>query len=140
MLFKLLSILMITMFGIAIVVQFNDPDPIFWVALYGLALLISVGALIDLPMPGVLWLVLGVYLAAAAWLSPNFANTSLEAFAAVGMKGLEEELVRELWGMVICAIWTGILVIREGKKNDYYDDTESKITDSTDEHLCKQKN
>ncbi len=120
MIFKLITVIMIILFGYAIAVQLNDPDPYFWVALYGISLIASLGVLVALPMPGVLWVALGIYVAAIAWLSPNFANTSIEAFAAIGMKGDQEELVRELWGMVICALWTCVLIFQERKYNPHY--------------------
>ncbi len=111
---------MIILFGYTIVVQFNNPDPFFWIALYGLSVLTSIGSLVSLPMPGVLWIILGIYTAAIVWLSPHFSNTSLDAFTDIGMKGMEEALVRELWGMVICALWTCVLLFHERKKNLHY--------------------
>lgn len=120
MIFKFFAVLMIAMFSYAIVVQFNDPDTVYWIILYAISLLTTVLALTNVSLGGLYWLVLGVYLASVAWLSPNFSYTSLEAFAAVGMDNVEQELVRELWGMVICALWSIVLVVRDGKLNPIF--------------------
>ena len=39
--FRLLNGLMAVLFAVAVVVQFNDPDPLRWVAVYGAALTVS---------------------------------------------------------------------------------------------------
>lgn len=120
MIFKFFAVLMIVLFSYAIVVQFNDPDTAYWIALYAISLLTTVLAVINVSLGGFYWLVLGIYLASVAWLSPNFSSTSLEAFAAVGMDNIQQELVRELWGMVICAAWAVVLVIRDSNLNPIF--------------------
>lgn len=115
MIFKFFAVLMVVMFSYAIVVQFNDPDTMYWIILYAISLLTTVLALTNVSLGGFYWLVLGIYLASVAWLSPNFSATSLDAFASVGMDNVQQELVRELWGMVICAIWSIVLVVRDSK-------------------------
>ena len=39
--FRLLNGLMAVLFAVAVVVQFNDPDPLRWMAVYGAALAVS---------------------------------------------------------------------------------------------------
>ncbi|MDO6459930.1 transmembrane 220 family protein [Granulosicoccaceae sp. 1_MG-2023] len=112
MLFRSFAFLMTLLMLYAVLVQFNDPDSYFWIGLYGASVLASAFCVAGVAIQPLLWLLLGVYLAAVVWLSPAFPNTSLEAFAAVGMKGATEEMVRELWGMVICALWTTAMIYR----------------------------
>ena len=134
MIFKAFAVLMIVLFSYAIVVQFNDPDTTYWIILYAIALLTTVFALTNVALGGLYWLVLGIYLASVAWLSPNFAYTSLDAFAAVGMDNIEQELVRELWGMVICTLWAIVLVVRDSKLHPIF--TKEERTTHIEEPVC----
>ncbi|MCB1755536.1 MAG: transmembrane 220 family protein [Gammaproteobacteria bacterium] len=135
MIFRFFSILMSVLFSYAILVQFNDSDSLFWIALYGISLVVGIAGIVNIQLKGLLWIAMGIYLAAIAWLSPNFANTSLEAFAAVGMKGESEELVRELWGMVICAVWIAVVLLHDGLIEPFYQNVENDEPD-TEEALC----
>ena len=134
MIFKAFAVLMIALFSYAIVVQFNDPDTTYWIILYTISLLTTVFALTNVALGGLYWLVLGIFLASVAWLSPSFAHTSLDAFAAVGMDNLEQELVRELWGMVICALWAVVLVARDSKLHPIF--TKEERTAHIEEPVC----
>ncbi len=135
MIFKLLTTLMIAMFTYAIVVQFNDPDTMFWSAMYGIALVTSIAAFMNVSARGMLWIAFGMYAAAVVWLFPAFEHSSLEAFASVGMKNVQQEMVRELWGMVICACWTMILIIHDGIKFPAHKNSDS-TTSEADELVC----
>jgi len=92
-------------------VQWNDPDPLRWMAAYGavcaLSAAASAGRTAVLPTA----LVLVVLLAwLAAW-SPALANASLAAFGSFGMSGSpEEEEVREAVGLALAAGWTALLL------------------------------
>jgi hypothetical protein len=110
---------MMVFFLMSVVVQFNDPDWPMWMLAYGAILLATV--LITFNAGIKLWWFLITLLLLYAfgvfqW-SNSFANTSLDAFMAVGMKNAVEEGVRELWGLVICLVWTIVLVIRDWKNN-----------------------
>jgi hypothetical protein len=93
------------------IVQWNDPDPLRWMIAYlaaaGVSGSAALGQLRPLPTGIVLaglvaWLVL--------WL-PAFAHTSLDAMQHFGMSGsVEEEEVREAWGLLLLALWTGVLL------------------------------
>ncbi len=135
MIFKFFAVLMIVMFSYAIVVQFNDPDTVFWIVLYALSVLTTVLALTSVSFSGLYWMVLGVYLASIAWLLPNFAYTSFEAFASFGMDNVQQEMVRELWGMVICAVWAFVLAVRDSGLNPIFT-KEERTVHIKEEGLC----
>ena len=136
MVFRFLTVLMMVVFTYAIIVQFNDSDPLFWVALYGISLVTSVAAFVSLSMRGMLWIAFGIYFAAVLWMSPNFTHTSMEAFASVGMNSERDELVRELWGMVICTLWTLVLLIYDRKRFPAYSQDASELSGEADEIVC----
>ena len=135
MFFKVLTTAMICLFSYAVVVQFNDPDTLFWAAMYAIATVISIAAYLSFSMRGMLWVAFGLYGASVVWLSPNFAHTSMEAFASVGMNSEEEELVRELWGMVICLFWSLMLILHDGRKFPV-ETREEKESAEADELVC----
>lgn len=115
---------MMVFFLMSVVVQFNDPDWPMWMLIYGAILLTT--ALITFSagikfrwflITLLLFYAFGVF----QW-SDSFANTSLDAFMAVGMKNVAEEGVRELWGLVICLIWTIVLVIHDWRNIQSFGD------------------
>lgn len=97
------------LFATAVVVQYNDPDPLIWTLIYGLMAALSVTAVANRYFPRITAALALAYLVAALWLSPNLLNTSLEAFSSVHMKNLQHELVRETWGLLICFAWATVL-------------------------------
>jgi hypothetical protein len=107
---KVASWIMFALFCVFVAVQLNDPDPEVWVLLYAASAVLSLLAGLDrLPV----WPIAGmlvVYLGGILWLAPSFVDTSLDAFGSIGMSSEREELVRELWGLVICAVWCGALL------------------------------
>lgn len=113
MLFKLINSVMVLMFVFAIFVQFNDPDPLLWIALYGAVLSACIAQYINMNLGKGLYLLALVYAAGIAYLSPSFTDTSMHAFGSVGMDSMQDELVRELWGLIICLIWTGVLILKQ---------------------------
>ena len=97
------------LFGAA--VQWNDPDPLRWMLAYGAVAALSAGAaagrLTVVPTGVVL---AGLTLWLAIW-SPAFANSSLAAMQSFGMSGaVQEEEVREAWGLLLLVLWTGVLL------------------------------
>ena len=82
------------LFASALAVQYNDPNPLIWMLVYGSIAALSIAAIADFYFPRLTTALVLVYLVAVLWLSPNFLNTSLEAFSSVDMKNLEHELVR----------------------------------------------
>ena len=103
----------------SVVVQFNDPDWAMWMLAYGAILLVTVLITFNagIQLRWFLVTLLLLYAFGVFQWSDSFANTSFDAFMAVGMKNTIEEGVRELWGLVICLIWTIVLVILNWRKS-----------------------
>jgi hypothetical protein len=94
--------------------QWNDPDPALWMALYGAAALVC-ALVAHRPRPALRWAAGAVALVAAAWgasLAPAFARTSWDGFFGhIGMIDLAAEEAREAAGLLIVAIWLGAMVL-----------------------------
>jgi len=105
-----ISALFLVLFLLAIVVQWNDPDPIRWSLLYGAGAFLSAGATL-----GHLWLVpsaivSGIYALGVLRLIGALPHTSIEAFSSVSMDSIQAEQVRELWGLIVCLAWSSSLI------------------------------
>ncbi len=104
--------LMFILFVWAAVVQYNDPDPVLWMAIYGAAALccaLYVAGRLPMRLAAALS---GLYVLGAVYLmlrvlGPGsfFDDTGRE------MMGLMEES-REMLGLWIMAVWTGFLAWR----------------------------
>lgn len=114
MFFKFMSYLMVLFFLMSVAVQYNDPDGTVWMFVYGVILATTLFIMFK-PNPSIRWvlypLLIAFGIAVFQW-SESFADTSMDAFMAVGMKNIIQEEVRELWGLVICLIWTIVLTIK----------------------------
>ena len=104
---------MVLLFGASAALQLNDPDPVFWVAVYGAAALISglelkrrVGPL----YPGLL---AATALAWAATISRLVLGKVAfgEMFAEFEMKNELVEESREMFGLLIVAVWMAAVAI-----------------------------
>ena len=89
-------------------VQYNDPDPAFWVALYGLAaVLAGLGAAGRFPLlPNLAALVLFTALF-LAW-SPTLFGARRQAFTSFEMRAPTDEEPREALGLLLCATWSAV--------------------------------
>ncbi len=112
---KIASIALALLFLLSAAVQFNDPDPYLWVAVYAAAALVgglfAAGRRVA-PFAAV------VALVAAGWAATLAGRVVgevplAEVFTSMrmGSRGIEE--ARELGGLVIVAIWMGILIVAE---------------------------
>lgn len=99
------------LFGAA--VQWNDPDPLRWMAAYLAAAGVSAGAAAGRPLPVATAVVLaGLVAFLVPWL-PALQHGSPEALRSFGMSGApEEEELREAWGLILLVSWTGFLLFR----------------------------
>lgn len=96
-------------FAMFVAVQYNDPDPLVWMLIYGAVALLSLAAAFNYFFPRTTAVVAIAFLAATLWMSPNFLHTSLAAFSSVGMMNERHELVREAWGLLICFTWISVV-------------------------------
>lgn len=108
---RILTALMALYFLYAIAMQYNDPDPLRWMAIYGAAALACVLALARrLPR----WAPVGVALVAAVWaatLAPGVIGhvAPRDLFARAGMLTPVVEEAREMLGLVIVVVWMSVL-------------------------------
>ena len=116
MVLRVVSALMTGLLAVAVAVQYNDPDPIRWMALYGAACALSAlvvvrGRAPTLPVVivGLVALVWGLFAARSAYGRSHLA----EMFQYWEMKSPAVEEAREASGLLLVAAWMAVLAIRE---------------------------
>jgi len=99
-------------FLLSAAVQWNDPDPLPWIAGYllaaGLSLAAALGRMWFLPSA----LAAGVF---ALWflsLAGTLPGAPLEAFTSFRMRAAGHEAPREAIGLLLCTLWTAFLAAR----------------------------
>ncbi len=108
---RVLTVFMAVVFLLALLVQYNDPDPLEWMAIYGAAALACVFALAG-RLPRWAPLVIGVVAAIwAAALAPRAVGqvAASDLFREVGMMSPAVEEARETIGLLIVAAWMLVL-------------------------------
>ncbi len=109
---RIASAVMTAVFLLSVAVQWNDPDPLFWMTVYGLAAALAAlgaaGRVPFAPNAAALALFAGLLL---AWL-PSLAESRREAFISFEMKAPEDEAPRETGGLFLCALWSAVLTHR----------------------------
>ena len=106
---------MTLLFVFAAALQYNDPDPIPWLAIYLVAALVSLAAAAGRRAPrGVLAPVAVIALGWAAWIAFGgpAASEYSHMFDAWEMTSPAVEEAREASGLVIVAAWMAVLFIR----------------------------
>ena len=97
--FRALAAFMLLPLGASVFVQYNDPDGIVWMFIYGYSILITVPAIFGLysgwSIPGALGYFLGF-----VYLVPSFESPYLKS-----------ELTREGGGLLIAFVWMAVLVV-----------------------------
>lgn len=112
---KILDLIMAGLFAFAAALQFNDPDPIQWIAIYTAAAVLSVAMAARRRVPRALTVVVAVV--AIAWaafiaLGGPASSEYRRMFDAWEMKSPSVEEAREASGLVIVAAWMTVLFIR----------------------------
>jgi hypothetical protein len=106
MLWRAANWTLMLLFILAVTVQYNDPDPIRWMAIYGAAA-IACGLALKGRLPRLF--AGAVALAALVW-------AATLAVKVVGKENLwYAEEGREMMGLLVVAIWTAILTLRRPK-------------------------
>ena len=115
MVFRIICSVMTALFGLAVAVQYNDPDPVRWMTIYGAACVLSAWATGRGTVPrapvfvvGLVALIWGLRIASAVYGRAGFA----EMFQAWEMKSAPIEEAREAGGLLIVAGWMSVLAIR----------------------------
>jgi hypothetical protein len=109
---------MLVLFACSVVVQFNDPDPFGWVALYAAAAgacALSLGRRLRWWFPAV---VAAAALVWASTIAPRVVGIVpfLEMFGAFEMKSVAIEESRELYGLALTAGWMAVLSVRTARR------------------------
>jgi hypothetical protein len=104
---------MAALFLFAAAIQYNDPDPLRWMGIYGLAVLACALSLAR-QLPRLVPVLVG--LGAVAWagtLAPGvIGRVSVgELFQSYGMLSETVEVAREMGGLLIVAVWMGLLAL-----------------------------
>ena len=89
-------------------VQWNDPDPVVWLGVYGMAAgLAAAAAFGRLPLvPNALALAFFAGMT-AAW-APSPSSVRVEAFTSFSMKSEADEEPREAMGLLLCTVWSAV--------------------------------
>jgi hypothetical protein len=106
--FRIAAGAMAAVFVVCAAVQWNDPDPVYWIALYGVAALLAAraaqGELPRVPNAAAL----AMYVALALRLAPELLGAREEAFAHWQMLDASDEVAREAGGVLLCAVWSAV--------------------------------
>src|SRR5687768_13414352 len=111
---RVANIVMAVIFLLAVAVQYNDPDPIQWMTLYGLAA-VSCFLAVKGKLPWFVPAAIGVVaLIWAATLVPGVMRApSLDGFfGSVQMKTPAVEEAREIFGLLIVVLWMTVLAVK----------------------------
>lgn len=114
--FRGLNWVMCALFLLAVVVQWNDPDPLLWVAIYGAALVVSS---VVAWRGRIAWTVPAVVAAVAmCWslariIGGPAASQYSHMFDAWEMKSVSVEEAREATGLLIVAAWMTVIAARQ---------------------------
>ena len=103
---------MAALFAFAAIVQFNDPDPLRWIAVYTAASLLSLAPLIRRRLPPVLFASVAIVsCACAAAIVAGAARGAdyLRMFDAWEMSSAAVEEAREATGLFIAGAWMAAL-------------------------------
>jgi len=114
MAFRIASGLMALLLAFAAAVNFNDPDPVRWVAMYGVACAASIFVVVTGSVPLAVPLIVGAI--ALAWALgiashvPGF-DAYAHMFDEWEMKNETVEEARETCGLLIVAVWMAAVAL-----------------------------
>ena len=115
MVFRIVNGIMALLFALSVAVQFNDPDPVRWMAIYGAALAVTLTVVIRGSVPliapglvGAVALAWAVYWAASSGVPPELYRRMFDAWE---MKNEAVEEAREASGLLIVAVWMAVVAI-----------------------------
>lgn len=116
---RILDLGVATLFAFAAIVQFNDPDPVRWVAIYVVVGVLSALAASARRVPAAAFVAVGA--AALLWavfimLGGPGASEYGHMFDAWEMKSTAVEEAREASGLLIVSTWMAVLTIRSARR------------------------
>ncbi|MCH7917891.1 MAG: transmembrane 220 family protein [Planctomycetes bacterium] len=100
--------IMLALFLLAAVLQYNDPDPLLWICYYGVAAAFTGAALLRRYhwFAGVVAL---AFYAGFVYTSPGWGIETLLLLKEPKMSSSRVELAREAFGLLLCAFWMSVL-------------------------------
>ncbi|MCH8217143.1 MAG: transmembrane 220 family protein [Planctomycetes bacterium] len=100
--------IMLALFLLAAVLQYNDPDPLLWICYYGVAATFTGAALFRRYhwFAGVAAL---AFYAGFVCTSPGWGIDTLLLLKEPKMSSTRVELAREAFGLLLCAFWMSVL-------------------------------
>ncbi len=113
---RVLNGLMMVLFATAAVVQYDDPDPALWMAIYGSAALCTaffLGGRLPFWVPtllSVLFAVGALYLSTQVFGAVGFFDPTGQEMIGVKEPG------REMLGLLFTAGWTAVLAVQVGRR------------------------
>ena len=120
MLFRVVNGVMALLFAVAVAVQYNDPDPVRWMALYGAAFVIALmaavrgrGPIVAAAGVGAVALVWGLYWAVTSGTPLTLYEHMFDSWE---MKNTSIEEAREASGLFIVALWMAIVAAQSRKQ------------------------
>jgi len=102
------------LFLVSVGLQYNDPDPLRWMAIYGAGAITTVAAL---HVRGGWWAALAVTVAAAVWGAVLWSDVIgdvafSDLWRKMSEKGGKVEVMREAGGLTIEAVWLAVATWR----------------------------
>jgi len=114
MIFRIVAGLMAALLAFAASVNFNDPDPVRWVAMYGIAcaasIFVAVTATVPLAVPVAVGAIALVWALVIASNVPGFEAYE-HMFDEWEMKNETVEEARETCGLLIVAVWMAAVAL-----------------------------
>ncbi|MBM4384938.1 MAG: hypothetical protein FJ091_16425 [Deltaproteobacteria bacterium] len=106
--FRIAAGAMAAVFVACAAAQWNDPDALYWIALYAVAALLAAraahGELPRIPIAAAL----AMYVFLALRMAPSLFAAREEAFTHWQMLDSSDELAREAGGVALCALWSAV--------------------------------
>lgn len=130
MVFTSLNGIFFVSFLLSIVVQINDPDPVRWIVFYSVATFFCLLAMIKVNTfwPG---LAAVAYLGGVVYYMPAWNMETVILLKETKMSSNDVELVREAFGLLICAVWMVVLTVRWARSPDA-GPTKARMVDSNE--------
>ena len=111
--YRVFCAVMVGVFVLSAAVQWNDPDPLLWIAFYCFAALTALAALAGARALRTLETGLAIVaLGTVVVLTPALGEARLEAVTSIEMKSSEDEEVRELGGAAIVLFFAATMRFR----------------------------
>jgi Transmembrane family 220, helix len=103
--------IMLLMFVFSAAVQFNDPDPVAWIAVYGFAATVCA---LEIRRRAPIWAPIILSIIALVWAASIFSRAHdvpiVSLFAEWEMRDLRIEEAREMYGLTLVGIWMLVIV------------------------------